>query len=59
VFGLGDRELDLPTEAHPFLADMLTRSAAFTAASIGCEVDDASRVVLVRRLAAEGVVVPD
>jgi lysine-specific demethylase/histidyl-hydroxylase NO66 len=59
VFGLGDRELDLPTEAHPFLADVLTRSASFTAASIGCEVDDASRVVLVRRLAAEGVVVPD
>jgi bifunctional lysine-specific demethylase and histidyl-hydroxylase NO66 len=59
VFGLGDRELDLPAEAHPFLADLLTRSASFAASSLGGELDEASRLVVVRRLAAEGVVVPD
>jgi lysine-specific demethylase/histidyl-hydroxylase NO66 len=59
VFGLGDRELDLPAEAHPFLADLFTSSASFTAASLAGELDEASRVVVVRRLAAEGVVVPE
>lgn len=59
VFGLGDRELDLPTEAHPFITDLLTRSASFTASSLGGELDEGSRVVVVRRLAAEGVVSPE
>lgn len=58
VFGLGDRELDLPAEAHPFLADLLACTSSFSASSIGGGLDDASRLTIVRRLAAEGVVVP-
>ena len=56
--GLGDRELDLPSEAHPFLAELLTRPVSFVAASAGGELDEASRLVVLNRLAAEGVVVP-
>jgi bifunctional lysine-specific demethylase and histidyl-hydroxylase NO66 len=58
VLGLGDRELDLPAEAHPFLADLLTHPASFVAASAAGDLDAASRLVLIRRLAAEGVVAP-
>jgi len=56
--GLGDRELDLPSEAQPFLAELLGRPASFVAASAGGGLDEASRLVVMNRLGAEGVVVP-
>jgi hypothetical protein len=56
--GLGDRELDLPSEARPFLADLLARPTSFVAQRAGGELDEVSRRVVLNRLAAEGVVVP-
>jgi lysine-specific demethylase/histidyl-hydroxylase NO66 len=56
--GLGDRELDLPAEAQPFLADLLTHPDSFVAGAARGGLDGASRLVVVNRLAAEGVVVP-
>jgi hypothetical protein len=56
VLGLGDRELDLPAEAHPFLRELLTHPSGFVASDAGGDLDDASRLAIVRRLAAEGVV---
>jgi hypothetical protein len=56
--GLGDRELDLPAEAAPFLVELLSRPESFVAASAGGTLDDTSRRVVINRLAAEGVVVP-
>jgi lysine-specific demethylase/histidyl-hydroxylase NO66 len=56
--GLGDRGLDLPAEAQPFLADLLAHPDSFVAASARGDLDEASRLVVVNRLAAEGVVVP-
>ena len=58
VFGLGDRELRLPGEAHPFLAALLARPTAFVAAAVAGDLDDESRLAIMTRLAAEGVVAP-
>jgi JmjC domain len=58
VFGLGDRELDLPAEAHPLLADLLAHPDSFVAASAAGDLDGASRLAVVQRLAVEGVVIP-
>jgi bifunctional lysine-specific demethylase and histidyl-hydroxylase NO66 len=60
VFGLGDRELRLPGEAYPFLVALLDRPNGFVAAAAAGDtnLDDASRVVIMTRLAAEGVVAP-
>ena len=58
VFGLGDRELDLPAEAHPLLAELLAHPDSFVAASAAGDLDEASRLAVVQRLAVEGVIVP-
>jgi hypothetical protein len=58
VLGLGDRELSMPEEAHGFLAEVLETSAPWTTAEVGGSLDGASRLVVARRLAAEGVVAP-
>jgi bifunctional lysine-specific demethylase and histidyl-hydroxylase NO66 len=58
VFGLGDRELDLPAEAHPLLVDLLAHKEPFVAASAAGDLDEASRLAVLQRLAVEGVVVP-
>lgn len=53
--GLGDRQLTLPSEAHPFLAALLSRPATFSVSEWPGALDGASRDVVVRRLATEGV----
>jgi JmjC domain len=58
VFGLGDRELRLPAEAHSFLAELLAHPSRFIAAKAGSDLDDGSRLAILTRLAAEGVVAP-
>ncbi len=58
VFGLGDRELRLPSEAYPFLAGMLAQPTGFVAASAAGGLDDASCLAIMTRLVAEGVVAP-
>jgi bifunctional lysine-specific demethylase and histidyl-hydroxylase NO66 len=58
VFGLGDRELRLPGETYPFLAGLLARPHAFVSASEPGELDVESRLAIITRLAAEGVVAP-
>jgi lysine-specific demethylase/histidyl-hydroxylase NO66 len=58
VFGLGDRELRLPGESYPFLAGLLATPTAFVAASAAGDLDEASRVAIMTRLAAEGVLAP-
>jgi lysine-specific demethylase/histidyl-hydroxylase NO66 len=58
VLGLGDRELHLPGEAHGFVAELLARPVGFVAAAAPGPLDDASRLVVLSRLAAEGVVAP-
>jgi hypothetical protein len=55
ALGLGDRQLTLPPEARPFLAALLSQPAGFEAAEWSGPVDGASRDVVIRRLAAEGV----
>jgi JmjC domain len=57
VLGLGDRVLDLPLEAMYCLARILGADGAFDPAALGEGLDDASRGVVLRRLAAEGVLV--
>lgn len=58
VFGLGDRHLSLPGEAHGFLAALLAAPESFDVDGWAGALDAASRSVVVERLAAEGVVVP-
>jgi JmjC domain len=58
VFGLGDRELRLPGEAYSFLAELLAQPSSFMAASASGDLDDASRLAILTRLAAEGVIAP-
>lgn len=55
--GLGDRHLDLPVEATPFLTALLSSPGGFVAADWPGDLDQASRQVVLDRLAAEGVVV--
>jgi hypothetical protein len=53
VFGLGDRILDMPMEAHDFLSALLDSDDPVTAADVkGLDAD--SRDVVLRRLLAEG-----
>jgi lysine-specific demethylase/histidyl-hydroxylase NO66 len=54
VLGLGDRLLDLPDEALPFLGDLLSGPDGVTAAELR-GLDDGSRDVVLRRLLSEGV----
>lgn len=56
LLGLGDRHLDLPVEAHPFLAALLAEPAAFDAAAWDGPLDLDSRAAVLHRLAIEGVV---
>lgn len=56
--GLGDRSLELPDEAHDFLAALFDRPEAFVPGAWRGGLDLASRQVVVDRLAVEGVVVP-
>ena len=56
VLGLGDRLLDMPVEAHPFLSGMLDADHPVLAEDLK-GLDDESRSVVLRRLLAEGVLV--
>ncbi len=56
--GLGDRELRFPLEAQPFLAALLSVTGPCTLDELDGPLDAASRLVVGRRLAAEGVVAP-
>lgn len=58
VLGLGDRRLDLPAEAFPFLAALLRAPTGFVAADWDGPLDRTSRQVVLDRLADEGVIVP-
>jgi hypothetical protein len=54
VLGLGDRLLDMPAEAHAFLAALLDTECPVVAEGLK-GLDDESRAVVLRRLLAEGV----
>ena len=56
VLGLGDRLLDMPIEAHPFLSALLDADSPVLAHDLK-GLDDESRSVVLRRLLAEGVLV--
>ena len=56
VLGLGDRLLDMPVEAHPFLSALLDADCPVLAHDLK-GLDDESRSVVLRRLLAEGVLV--
>jgi lysine-specific demethylase/histidyl-hydroxylase NO66 len=56
VLGLGDSVLDLPGEAHPFLAELFDAARPIAADTLR-GLDDDSRQVVLRRLVAEGVLV--
>jgi lysine-specific demethylase/histidyl-hydroxylase NO66 len=58
VLGLGDRELRLPGETYPFLAALLAHPTGFVASSAAGDLDNDSRLAIVMRLAAEGVIAP-
>ncbi len=58
TLGLGDRMLDLPDEAYPFLADLLGRQDGFLAGDVA-GLDPGSARVVLQRLMDEGVVVHD
>jgi hypothetical protein len=57
--GLGDRVLTMPAESADLLAAILRSDGPFSLADLDADLDDASRVVVGQRLAAEGVVAPD
>jgi hypothetical protein len=52
---LGDRRLRFPRECTTFAGEVLKTTGAFTSAGPPGDLDPASRVVLLRRLAVEGV----
>jgi hypothetical protein len=56
--GLGDRTLTMPAEAHGLLAEVLRSSGSFELGRLDAGLDDESRLVVGRRLVAEGVVIP-
>lgn len=58
TLGMGDRSLDLPAEAYDVLAALFERPDGFVAAAWDGMLDVDSRLVVLERLAAEGVVVP-
>jgi hypothetical protein len=57
--GLGDRVLRMPAEAHPLLCAILGTDGAFDLAGLDIALDQDSRLVVGRRLAAEGVIAPE
>ncbi len=56
--GLGDRVLRMPTEASPLLSAILGTDGSFELAGLDVALDQDSRLVVGRRLAAEGVIAP-
>jgi lysine-specific demethylase/histidyl-hydroxylase NO66 len=56
--GLGERVLRMPVEAHPLLGAILETDGPFELATLDVALDAGSRVVVGRRLAAEGVIAP-
>jgi bifunctional lysine-specific demethylase and histidyl-hydroxylase NO66 len=56
VLGLGDRLLDMPIEAHPFLSALLDADCPVLVDDLK-GLDDGSRSVVLHRLLAEGVLV--
>jgi JmjC domain len=56
--GLGDRVLRMPAEADPMLRSILGTDGPFELATLDLSLDLESRVVVGRRLAAEGVIAP-
>jgi hypothetical protein len=56
--GLGDRELQVPIEAHGLLAALFETAGPFRLGDVDDELDDESRLAVGRRLAIEGVVAP-
>ncbi len=56
VLGLGDRLLDMPIEAHPFLSALLDADGPVLPHDLK-GLDDESRSVVLRRLLAEGVLI--
>jgi hypothetical protein len=54
--GLGDRTLTMPPEAHGLLAAVLGSTGPFELGRLDTALDDESRLVVGRRLAAEGVI---
>ncbi len=57
-FGLGDRALTMPAEAADLLDAILRSNQPFSLGGLEVSLDDASRLVVGARLAAEGVVTP-
>jgi hypothetical protein len=53
---LGDRRLRFPAECAPFVAAVLQSSSSFSGGNLGGGLDDTSRIAVLGRLAAEGVV---
>ena len=56
AINLGDRRLRFPAECTPFVTAVLQSPATFSGASLPGQVDDASRVAILSRLATEGVI---
>ncbi len=56
--GLGDRTLTMPAEAHGLLAAVLRTHGPFELGALEDPLDADSRLVVGRRLAAEGVIAP-
>ena len=56
--GLGDRTLTMPAEAYALLAEVLRSTGRFELGRLDAALDDDSRLVVGRRLAAEGVIAP-
>ena len=56
--GLGDRTLTMPAEAHGLLAAVLRTHGPFELGALEGPLDADSRLVVGRRLAAEGVIAP-
>ena len=54
--GLGDRTLTMPAEAHGLLAAVLRTHGPFELGASNVALDEQSRLVVGRRLAAEGVI---
>ena len=53
---LGERRLRFPPDCTAFIADVLLSAAPFRAADLRSDLDAASRLVVLQRLAVEGVV---
>lgn len=56
TLGLGERNLDLPDDAHDFLGSLLASPEGFVAADWAGDLDPSSRLVVLDRLAAEGLI---